>query len=65
MCMDGYSVSPKEERLNALRTLMPKVFSEGKIYWEKLQAALGEDINFVNERYVFNWAGLISNSRKS
>jgi adenine-specific DNA-methyltransferase len=25
--------------------------------WEKLKAALGEDIEFKNERYVLNWAG--------
>ena len=40
-----------------LLSLMPEVFDEGKVDWEKLQAALGEDINFSNERYVLNWAG--------
>ncbi len=40
-----------------LQSLMPEVFDEGRIDWEKLQAALGEDINFSNERYVLNWAG--------
>ena len=48
---------PKEERIKMLQSLMPEVFDEGKIDWEKLQAALGEDINFSNERYVLNWAG--------
>lgn len=55
--MDGYSITPQEERLKALRSLMPEVFSEGKIDWEKLKAILGENINFSNERYVLNWAG--------
>ncbi len=57
MCMDGYSVSPKEERLKVLQALMPEVFDEGKIDWEKLRATLGESVDFSNERYVLNWAG--------
>lgn len=57
MCMDGYSVSPKEERLKVLQALMPEVFDEGKIDWEKLKATLGESVDFSNERYVLNWAG--------
>ena len=57
MQMDGYSITPQEERLKALRSLMPEVFSEGKIDWEKLKATLGENVNFSNERYVLNWAG--------
>lgn len=55
--MDRYSITPQEERLKALRSLMPEVFNEGKIDWEKLKATLGENINFSNERYVLNWAG--------
>ena len=57
MQMDRYSITPQEERLKALRSLMPEVFNEGKIDWEKLKATLGENINFSNERYVLNWAG--------
>ncbi|PKP20488.1 MAG: site-specific DNA-methyltransferase [Bacteroidetes bacterium HGW-Bacteroidetes-20] len=55
--MDGKSVTPEQEKLNALRQLLPEVFCEGKIDWEKLKANLGENINFSNERYVLNWAG--------
>lgn len=40
-----------------LQSLMPEVFDEGKIDWEKLKATLGEEVNFANERYVLNWAG--------
>ena len=29
----------------------------GYIDWEKLKVALGENVNFSNERYVLNWAG--------
>jgi len=55
--MDGTSLTPEQEKLNALREILPEVFAEGKIDWEKLKATLGEDINFSNERYVLNWAG--------
>ncbi|MCK0192687.1 DNA methyltransferase [Arenibacter sp. F20364] len=55
--MDGTSLTPQQQKLNAIREVLPEVFAEGKIDWEKLKAALGEDINFSNERYVLNWAG--------
>lgn len=57
MTMEGYSQTPKEERIKILQSVMPEIFDEGKIDWEKLRAALGEDINFVDERYRLNWAG--------
>ncbi len=56
-CMDGKSQTPQEERIKILQSLMPEVFDEGKIDWEKLKATLGEKVNFANERYVLNWAG--------
>ena len=55
--MDGNSLTPQQEKLNILKQLLPEAFSEEKIDWEKLKAALGEDINIANERYVLNWAG--------
>ena len=55
--MNGLSQTPQEERIKILQSLMPEVFDEGKIDWEKLKATLGEDVNFANERYVLNWAG--------
>ncbi len=55
--MDGKSLDITEERLNKLKEILPDAFTEGKIDWEKLQATLGEDIEFKNERYVLNWAG--------
>ncbi len=57
MTMDGYSQTPKEERLKVLQSVMPEIFDEGKIDWEKLRAVLGEDVNFADERYRLNWAG--------
>ncbi len=55
--MDGKSLDITEERLNKLKEILPDAFTEGKMDWEKLQASLGEDIEFKNERYVLNWAG--------
>ena len=55
--MDGKSLSPHIDKLNQLKQILPEAFTEDKIDWEKLRIALGEDINFANERYVLNWAG--------
>ncbi|PJE45758.1 MAG: site-specific DNA-methyltransferase [Sediminibacterium sp.] len=55
--MDGLSQTPEQDKINALRQILPEAFSEGKIDWEKLKATLGENVNFSNERYVLNWAG--------
>lgn len=52
-----YSLTPQQERLDVLKRLMPEIFDEGKIDFEKLKATLGENITFSNERYVLNWAG--------
>lgn len=55
--MNGYSQPPKEERIKILQSLLPEVFDEGKIDWEKLKATLGDVTDFSNERYVLNWSG--------
>jgi len=55
--MDGKSIDIKQEKLDKLKELFPEAFTEDRVDWEKLKAALGEDINFSNERYVLNWAG--------
>ena len=55
--MDEKSLDITEEKLNRLREIIPEAFTENKIDWEKLKAALGDDIEFKNERYVLNWAG--------
>lgn len=55
--MNGLSLTPETEKIKALQEILPEVFTEGKIDWEKLKATLGENINFSNERYVLNWAG--------
>ncbi len=45
------------DKLNQLKAILPEAFTENKIDWEKLRAALGDNIEFKNERYVLNWAG--------
>lgn len=45
------------EQLTNLRALLPHVFSEGKIDFEKLRAALGDFGDERPERYSFTWAG--------
>ena len=55
--MDGKSLNITEEKLGQLKEILPEAITENKIDWEKLKAALGDDIEFKNERYVLNWAG--------
>ncbi|MGP1459025.1 MAG: hypothetical protein ACTTKL_06925 [Treponema sp.] len=51
------SLTQHKTRLEALRRIMPEIFCEGKIDWEKFRATLGADIDFSDVRYVLNWAG--------
>ncbi|HUF38996.1 MAG TPA: hypothetical protein VMN57_10765 [Anaerolineales bacterium] len=46
-----------EDRLRALKELIPEAFSEGKIDFDKLRAALGDLVEGSPERYTFGWAG--------
>ena len=55
--MDGNSLDITAEKLNKLKEIIPEAFTENRIDWKKLKAALGESIEFKNERYVLNWAG--------
>ena len=53
--MDGYSQTPQKERLEALRLLMPEVFDEGHIDWEKLKDALGGNVIFTFTCFIYNF----------
>ncbi|MBM4171357.1 MAG: site-specific DNA-methyltransferase [Ignavibacteria bacterium] len=56
--MDGKSLNILHDQLEKLKQIFPEAVTESKIDWEKLQATLGkENIEFLNERYVLNWAG--------
>jgi adenine-specific DNA-methyltransferase len=43
--------------LAQLRETSPQIFSEGRVEFTKLQAALGEHIETSAKRYGLNWAG--------
>lgn len=46
-----------EERLNALKEVVPDAFSEGKLDVERLKTLLGTTVQEGTERYFFTWAG--------
>jgi len=52
----GQSLNITEGKLARLREIMPDVFSEDEVDWEKLRVALGAG-EFKDERYHLNWAG--------
>ena len=45
------------EQTAQLKHIFPQVFSEGKIDFDKLKAALGDMVDDQPERYSFTWAG--------
>ncbi len=45
------------ERLAQLQQLFPEAFSEGRVDFDKLRAALGDWVDDRPERYQFTWAG--------
>ena len=51
------SADVTEALLAQLREVSPQIFSEGRVDFTKLQAALGEHISTDPERYGLNWAG--------
>ncbi len=57
--MDGKSLDLTQDKLEKLKALLPEVFVEDKLDWEKLRASLEEShfAEFGDERYVLNWAG--------
>lgn len=55
--MNGESLNIKDDNLNKLKSVLPELFSEDQLDWEKLKAHLGDNIVIANERYTLNWAG--------
>ncbi|MBN2102731.1 site-specific DNA-methyltransferase [bacterium] len=55
--MTGKSLNITEDKINQFKAIIPEAFTEGKVDWEKLKAALGDSVEFRDERYVLNWAG--------
>lgn len=54
--MDGHSLDLTEERLKALKKLLPEVFSENKIDFQRLREVLGE-YTTTPDHYELTWAG--------
>ena len=46
-----------DDRLNKLKELMPEVFSESGIDFDKLRLELGDEVDEGLERYAFTWPG--------
>lgn len=51
------SLDTTQERIDQLKAIFPDAFSEGKIDFNRLKAALGDDSVPTNERYELSWAG--------
>ena len=45
------------DRIAGLRDLLPEAFTEGKVDFDRLREALGEEVEDRPERYSFTWAG--------
>ncbi len=45
------------EQTEQLKSIFPQIFSEGKIDFKKLRAALGDMVDTQPERYSFTWTG--------
>ena len=55
--MDGKSLDITADILAQLKAILPDVFSEDKIDFQRLKQALGEDVLVHGEHYELNWAG--------
>lgn len=51
------SANLSEEKLKELRHILPEVFSETKIDWDRLKLVLGDNIDPRVEKFSFTWAG--------
>ena len=54
-----------DDRLNKLKALMPEVFSESGIDFDKLRLELDDDVDEGQERYAFTWPGKADAIRQS
>ena len=63
--MDLESENLVDDRLARLKELMPEVFSEGGIDFDKLRLELGDEVNEGQERYTFTWPGKADAIRQS
>lgn len=55
--LDLRSMNITDDKKNQLKQLLPEVFTENKIDFEKLKLTLGGGIEVGKERYSMNWPG--------
>ena len=63
--MDLTSENVVDDRLAKLKELMPEVFSESGIDFDKLRLELGDEVDEGQERYAFTWPGKMDAIRQS
>ncbi len=63
--MDLTSENVVDDRLAKLKELMPEVFSESGIDFDKLRLELGDEVDEGQERYAFTWPGKADAIRQS
>lgn len=54
-----------DDRLDKLKALMPEVFTESGIDFDKLRLELGDEVDEGQERYAFTWPGKADAIRQS
>ena len=54
-----------DDRLDKLKELMPEVFTESGIDFDKLRLELGDEVDEGQERYAFTWPGKMDAIRQS
>lgn len=54
-----------DDRLDKLKELMPEVFTESGINFDKLRLELGDEVDEGQERYAFTWPGKADAIRQS
>lgn len=63
--MDLASENLVDDRLDKLKALMPEVFTESGIDFDKLRLELGDEVDEGQERYAFMWPGKTDAIRQS
>lgn len=63
--MDLGSENLVDDRLDKLKELMPEVFTESGIDFDKLRLELGDEVDEGQERYAFTWPGKTDAIRQS
>ena len=63
--MDLESENLVDDRLKQLRELMPEVFTESGVDFDKLRLELGDEVDEGQERYAFTWPGKADAIRQS